>query len=258
MQAFDNIPDEVLGAILNGPQSGITDLLLRHTLDDDYSAADLLALMTRNNVNAEELVFTTINNDVYVNNSRIEVIDLQFDNGIVHVMDAVIVLPEEQNTIMDVVENSADHTILEEAINAAGLFDKYELETSLTLFAPTDAAFNALPTSMLNDLLADPNGSLRDLILYHSLDDRLESTDLTEGLVLTTSSGEELEVFIDGLDIFINEALISVRDVVADNGIVHVMDAVIQPIVIRNTVYDVISNSSNFSMLKGLIRNMCF
>jgi len=251
--AFDNIPDEVLGAILNGPQSGITDLLLRHTLDDDYSAADLLALMTRNNVNAEELVFTTINNDVYVNNSRIEVIDLQFDNGIVHVMDAVIVLPEEQNTIMDVVENSADHTILEEAINAAGLFDKYELETSLTLFAPTDAAFNALPTSMLNDLLADPNGSLRDLILYHSLDDRLESTDLTEGLVLTTSSGEELEVFIDGLDIFINEALISVRDVVADNGIVHVMDAVIQPIVIRNTVYDVISNSSNFSLLKEAI-----
>jgi len=251
--AFDNIPDDVLGAILNGPQSGITDLLLRHTLDDDYSAADLLALMTMNNANAEELVFTRINNEVYVNNSRIEVRDIEFDNGIVHVIDAVIVQPEEQNTIMDVIENSADHSILEDAINAAGLFDKYELETSLTVFAPTDAAFNALPSSMLNDILADPNGLLRELILYHSLDDRLESTDLSEGLVLTTSSGEELEVFINGSNIFINEALISVRDVVADNGIVHIMDAVIQPIVIRNTVYDVIANSSNFSMLKEAI-----
>ncbi|HSH19640.1 MAG TPA: fasciclin domain-containing protein, partial [Draconibacterium sp.] len=76
-------------------------------------------------------------------------------------------LTSKAQSIVDVVTNSPDHTILEIALNESNLTDDLEGSGSFTLFAPTDAAFNALPEGTIEALLADSRGLLTDILLYH-------------------------------------------------------------------------------------------
>jgi hypothetical protein len=97
------------------------------------------------------------------------------------------------------------------------------------VFAPTDAAFAALPAGTLDALLADPSGQLTDILKYHVLSGKVLSTDLSDGLMATTLLGKDLKITINADGVFINEAKVTVADVMADNGVVHVIDAVLVP-----------------------------
>jgi len=98
-----------------------------------------------------------------------------------------------------------------------------------TLFAPTDAAFAALPAGTVDTLLADPTGALTDILLYHAIAGDIRSTDLMDGQTATTINGEDVTVTIDATGVFINDAQVTVADIVTDNGVVHVIDAVLIP-----------------------------
>ncbi|MEO1258856.1 MAG: fasciclin domain-containing protein [Bacteroidota bacterium] len=135
----------------------------------------------------------------------------------------------ERVTVVDIVVNSADHETLETAVVAAELADDLSGAGPFTVFAPTDDAFDALPPNLLNVLLADPTGDLEDILLYHVLGAEVFSTDLTDGQMATTLQGEDITVTIDGSDIFINQALVTMADIETDNGVVHVINAVILP-----------------------------
>ena len=131
---------------------------------------------------------------------------------------------------MDVVVNSPDHSTLETAVIEAELADDLSGAGPFTIFAPTDDAFAALPPNLLNALLADPTGDLADILLYHVLGAEVLSTDLSDGQVATTLQGEDITVTIDGNgDVFINQAMVTAPDIRTDNGVVHVIDAVILP-----------------------------
>ncbi len=251
--AFNNLSDEVLDELFTGPSTPLVDVLLRHTLNDDFTENELVIAVNVINANSEELKITVLNNEVYVNNAKLEITDIVLDNGIVHVIDAIIVQPAVKNTVFDVVVNSDIHTTLESAIEMAGLTDLYDLQSPITLFAPTDAAFNALPSSVLNEILADPNGKLRNLLFYHTNEESILSSDFVDGQVLRMLDGSDVLVTINSDGTFINEAKITIQDIEADNGIVHFMDAVIMPIIPRNTVYDLIVNDDNYSILEDAI-----
>jgi hypothetical protein len=112
---------------------------------------------------------------------------------------------------------------------AAELADDLSGDGPFTVFAPTDAAFNALPAGVLDELLLDPTGALADILLYHVLGATVLSTDLSDGQTAMTLQGDDIIVTIDGSDVFINNAQVIVVDLVADNGVVHVIDAVLSP-----------------------------
>jgi hypothetical protein len=131
--------------------------------------------------------------------------------------------------VVDVVVNSDDHNTLEAAVLAADLAGTLSGEGPFTVFAPTDAAFAALPAGTLDTLLADPSGQLTDILLYHVLGADVRSTDLSDGQVATTLLGKDITVTIQNDSVFINNALVTVADIVADNGVVHVIDAVLLP-----------------------------
>ena len=131
------------------------------------------------------------------------------------------------NTVVDIIVNSADHETLETAVTTADLAGTLSGDGPFTVFAPTDAAFDLLPDGTLTALLADPSGDLTDILQYHVIGSKVLSTDLTDGQTATTLFGEDVEVTINDDGVFINDAKVTTADLVADNGVVHVIDAVL-------------------------------
>ena len=186
-------------------------------------------------------VVTTLNGDVTVTISGSSVFiesgngtiaqvtgaDIVADNGVVHVIDAVL-LPAPPNSIYDIVSNSADHTTLKVAIDACALNGVLSDPGSLTLFAPTDAAFNLLPAGTVAALLADIP-QLTDILKHHVVGASVMSGMLSNNQVVTTLLGTDVTVTINSMGVFIDNAQVIVADLVADNGVVHVIDAVLIP-----------------------------
>ncbi|MBR9919218.1 MAG: T9SS type A sorting domain-containing protein [Bacteroidetes bacterium] len=137
--------------------------------------------------------------------------------------------PPTPITVVDIIVNSPDHETLETAVIAAELDDDLSGDGPFTVFAPTDEAFDALPAGFLDDLLMDPTGDLAQILLYHVHAGEVLSTDLSDGQTVLTMQGEDIEVTIDGADVYINQALVIMVNLQADNGVVHVIDAVVLP-----------------------------
>ena len=129
-------------------------------------------------------------------------------------------------TIYDIVSLSNDHTTLETAVDACGLDVALSSAGSKTLFAPTDAAFNLLPAGTVTALLADIP-QLTDILLYHVVGDSVMSNTLTNGQIVTTLNGADVTVTINSSGVYINNSQVTVTDILASNGVVHVIDAVL-------------------------------
>ena len=148
---------------------------------------------------------------------------------------------------------SPDHKTLVAAVQAAQVENALVNVGPLTVFAPTDAAFAALGT-VVDDLLLDPTGALADILLYHVVSGTVLSTDLTAGDV-PTLNGKSVTVSFDGGNAFINGAQVTVADIETDNGVVHVIDAVLLPPAPQptTTVVDVIVNSDVHNTLEAAV-----
>jgi len=95
-------------------------------------------------------------------------------------------------TVIDIIVDSPDHNTLEAAVGAAGLVETLNGEGPFTVFAPTDNAFAALPEGTVESLLQDPEGALTDILLYHVVAGEARSTDLMDGMMVTTINGKIL------------------------------------------------------------------
>jgi uncharacterized surface protein with fasciclin (FAS1) repeats len=134
-----------------------------------------------------------------------------------------------QSTVVDIVVNSEDHNTLEAAVIAAELADDLSGAGPFAVFAPTDAAFAALPEGTVASLLEDPTGDLAQILLYHVVGSKVMSSDLVDGEMVTTLNGGKITVKYKDGSFYVDNAKISVADITADNGVVHVIDAVILP-----------------------------
>ncbi len=97
------------------------------------------------------------------------------------------------------------------------------------MFAPTDDAFGLLPAGTVEELLTDPTGDLATILLYHVINAEVKSTDLSDGQMAMTLQGENVTVSITAEGVMINNAMVTLADIPADNGVVHVINAVLLP-----------------------------
>ena len=143
-----------------------------------------------------------------------------------------------QSTIVDkVIEKTTEIppelVTLLAAVSGAGLATTLSDTTkNYTVFAPTDVAFADLPNGTLASLLADVP-SLQNVLLYHVVEGRVLSTDLSDGLVVTTESGDDIEFEINS-GVFIKDsttelAQVTQADILADNGVIHIINKVLLP-----------------------------
>lgn len=131
--------------------------------------------------------------------------------------------------IVDTAVAAGDFTTLVAAVQAAGLVDTLKGEGPFTVFAPTDAAFAALPEGTVDTLLKPENkDQLVSILTYHVVPGAVMSSDLTEGMSAATVQGGEVTFTLDG-GAKVNDANITTADIAASNGVIHVIDAVIMP-----------------------------
>jgi transforming growth factor-beta-induced protein len=131
--------------------------------------------------------------------------------------------------VVDTAIAAGDFTTLVAAVQAAGLVDALKGEGPFTVFAPTDAAFAALPTGTIDALLADPSGDLTQILLYHVVPGQVMAADVSNGLQATTLQGGTVSFTVADGAVRINDANIITTDIETTNGVIHVIDAVILP-----------------------------
>ena len=247
-EAFEALDPVVLQALLDDPMGALTEVLTYHVLGQEVPSSALNDGDVVATVNGKDVTVTINADGVFINDAQVIIADIPADNGIVHVIDAVLIPP---TTIVDIVVNSDVHNTLETAVIAAGLVETLSGEGPFTLFAPTDAAFDALEPGVLQGLLDDPMGALTDVLTYHVLGQEVPSSALNDGDIVATVNGKDVTVTINADGVFINDAQVIIADIPASNGIVHVIDAVLIPP--TNTVFDIIANSDIHNTLETLI-----
>lgn len=134
--------------------------------------------------------------------------------------------PVITNDIVDVAVEAGFSTLVT-AVQAAGLEEVLRGDGPFTVFAPTDEAFAALPEGALEGLLADPE-ALTAVLTYHVVPGRVTSDQLSEGQQVTTVQGQTLTISLEN-GARVNDANIQAADIEADNGVIHVIDAVLLP-----------------------------
>jgi len=134
-----------------------------------------------------------------------------------------------KSDIVDTARAAGGFDTLLVAVETAGLTDTLKGEGPFTVFAPTDAAFAALPAGTVEDLLKPENrDKLTAILTYHVIPGKVMSTDLTEGQKAKTVQGSEVTITLDG-GAKVNGAAVTTADVAASNGVIHVIDQVILP-----------------------------
>ncbi len=150
----------------------------------------------------------------------------------VETTDEVVVeeAPEVTPDIVDIAISSPDHTTLVAAVTAAGLVETLKGEGPFTVFAPTNAAFDALPKGTVEGLLKpESKDALVGILTYHVVSGAVNAASLVDGQKIATLQGKELTVKITDGNVTINGAKVIAADLSGSNGVVHVIDAVLLP-----------------------------
>jgi uncharacterized surface protein with fasciclin (FAS1) repeats len=132
--------------------------------------------------------------------------------------------------IVDVAAANGSFNTLVAAVKAAGLVDALKGDGPLTVFAPTDDAFAALPAGTLDSLLKPENKEqLKAILLYHVVSGKVMSTDLKGTINADTLEGDTIKIVAASSGVTVNGANVVAADVAASNGVIHVIDAVLLP-----------------------------
>ncbi len=132
--------------------------------------------------------------------------------------------------IVDTAQSAGTFNTLVTAINAAGLTDTLKGKGPFTVFAPTDEAFSNLPPGTVENLLKPENISqLQAILTYHVVPGKVKSKDAVNLTSAKTVNGQEFKVSKSGSDLMINDAKVIKTDIMASNGVIHVIDRVIMP-----------------------------
>lgn len=139
-------------------------------------------------------------------------------------------MAEDPGTIVDIAASNPDFSTLVTAVTEAGLVETLS-GGEFTVFAPTNEAFEALPEGTLDSLLADPEGALTDVLTFHVVEGTVMAEDVLgmDGQEVTTVNGAPVTITVDGETVMVNDATVTVTDIVASNGVIHVIDTVLVP-----------------------------
>ncbi|MBS0011595.1 MAG: fasciclin domain-containing protein [Bacteroidales bacterium] len=153
-----------------------------------------------------------------------------FFSGNISAQCATDVEEKQSSDIVDLAVATDFLSTLVAAVKAADLVETLKSDGPFTVFAPTNDAFAALPEGTLESLLKPENkDQLIAILTYHVVAGKVKSTDLSDGMKAKTVQGSEITVGISSSGVKINDASVTAADIMASNGVVHVIDKVILP-----------------------------
>jgi len=236
--AFKALPAGTLEGLL-ADIPALKNILLYHVLSGKVMASDVAGLngqMVDTALEGEKIAIKVDGDKVMLNeNVGVIITDIETSNGVIHVIDAVLLPPTGEMSKLDIVDTAvADgrFTTLVAAVTAANLVDTLKGEGPFTVFAPTDEAFAALPEGTVEALLADIP-TLTNILLYHVAPEKLMAADVValDGKEIPTAlEGQSLKVTVKDGKVYLNDTVeIIITDIETSNGVIHVINAVLLP-----------------------------
>ena len=224
--AFAKLPEGTLDELLK-PENKQTliDILTYHVSAEALPAADVVEQTLIETVNGIPLQVKLDGDKVFINGAEVIITDVKASNGVIHVIDSVILPPKD---IIETAVADGRFTTLATALTAAGLIETLKGEGPFTVFAPTDEAFAKLPAGTIEALLADKD-QLTAILTYHVVPGRVMASEVVELTSVDTVNSKPAMIKVEDGKVYINDAQIVITDILTSNGVIHVIDSVILP-----------------------------
>lgn len=227
--AFEKVDQATLKSLLQPEQkAALTGILTYHVVPGKMPAAQVIKKKGLVTVNGQRAALSVGKAGAKIDGATIVKTDIKCSNGIIHVIDAVI-LPSSDDIISTAVQAGSFKT-LAAAIKAAGLIKTLKGEGPFTVFAPTDEAFAKLPEATIASLLKPENKArLTEILTYHVVPGRIYSEQVLAGAQLKSVAGPAIKAKAKKGKVWIAEAGLVKADINTSNGVIHVIDTVIMP-----------------------------
>ncbi len=228
-EAFAKLPKGTVENLLKPENKGkLTGILTYHVVGGKVLAKQVVELSGAKTVNGQRVDIAVKGSTVMVDGAKVVTTDIECDNGVIHVIDSVI-LPAADN-IPATADKAGTFKTLLAAAKAAGLVDALSGKDDLTVFAPTDEAFGKLPKGTIESLLKPENkNQLVDILKYHVVPGRVYSEDVVAAKSVKTLQGSPAMVKVTDKGAMIGKSKLVATDIDASNGVIHVIDAVLMP-----------------------------
>lgn len=221
-EAFSKLPEGALESLLKNPDA-LRSVLLFHVVPGKVMAAEVGKLKTAKTALGQSVAIDT-SKGVRVESANVVKTDVTASNGVIHVIDAVIM---PKNDIIEAARSAASFKTLLKAIEAAELTETLRGAGPFTVFAPTDEAFAKLPKDTLDALLKDKK-KLAAILTYHVVPGKVMAEEVVKLKTAKTVQGQSVKIDTsDGVKV--DNAKVVKTDVPSTNGVIHVIDTVLLP-----------------------------
>ncbi len=226
--AFAKLPKSAIAELLKPENKGaLVEILTYHVVPGQVKAADVVKLKKAGTAAGSNVKVSKSDKGVMINDARVIKTDIVCSNGVIHVIDAVLMPPKD---IVDTAVGAGDFQTLVAAVKAAGLVDTLKGDGPFTVFAPNDAAFAKLPKAAIADLLKPENkDKLTAILTYHVVPGKVMAADVVGLDSAKTAQGSEVAIKTKDGTVMIDGAKVIATDIECGNGVIHVIDSVIMP-----------------------------
>lgn len=225
--AFAALPPGTVDSLL-ADIPALQNVLLYHVLGESKSAYELLWKRSAETLQGEAVAISINRSGIFINQSPVISPNVKAPNGIIHVIGAVLLPPPPQSNLIETLENDGRFTTLLAALEIAGLKDTVATGGVFTIFAPTDAAFAALPPGTVESLVTNVP-ALKNILLYHAVEGSQSSKELLRERRVETLQGSNVRVYKWRNAVFVNRSQVITADVTASNGTIHAINQVLLP-----------------------------
>jgi uncharacterized surface protein with fasciclin (FAS1) repeats len=233
-EAFAKLPDGTVADLLKPENKAkLASILTYHVLAGEVMASAVVTMDGKSaaTVNGASVKIGVKNGDVTVDGAKVVTTDIKASNGVIHVIDSVMI-PVVLSDIVDTAVAAGSFSTLAAALGAAGLVDTLKGKGPFTVFAPTDEAFAKLPEGTVADLLKPENkAKLASILTYHVVaGEVLASAVVTmDGKSAATVNGASVKIGVKNGVVTVDGAKVVTTDIMTSNGVIHVIDTVMIP-----------------------------
>jgi uncharacterized surface protein with fasciclin (FAS1) repeats len=230
-EAFSKLPAGTVDTLLKPENKGtLTSILTYHVVSGSVKAADVTKLTFAETLQGGDVNIKVEGGKVQLNKGvNVVTTDIICTNGVIHVIDAVLASPP--SNVIDTAKAAGSFGTLLAAVDAAELTETLKGKGPFTVFAPTDAAFAALPAGTVENLLRPENKTqLQNVLKYHVVSGKVRSGKVVTLTAAPTLLGPNVAVKVEGGNVFLNDTTkVMTVDVDSSNGVIHVIDKVLLP-----------------------------
>lgn len=228
-EAFAKLPAGTVESLLKPENKAkLVQILKYHVVAGKVAAADVVKLNSAKTVEGSNVKIKTTNGKVMINSSNVVKADIMTSNGVIHVIDSVLMPPSPD--IVDTAVSAGIFKTLVAAVQAGGLVDTLKGDGPFTVFAPTDEAFAKLPAGTVENLLKPENkATLVKILTYHVVAGKVMAADVVKLKNAKTVQGQSVKIKAKNGKVMIDKANVVKTDIGTGNGVIHVIDTVLMP-----------------------------